>query len=92
MAKKTRSPKAKYRLKNAIVRRVIARGLSVVCRKCGAKDQVKPADYYRNKARCPACGGLVDRVHPIGTFGPAQVDERRVVPRKIGCPVRAPGK
>lgn len=44
-------------------KKVVAKGLATTCRQCAAKSYFKPAEYYRGSARCPACGGLVDRVH-----------------------------
>lgn len=84
--------KKQYRRHNAIKRKVIARGMSVACRACGAKCQVPPGDYYKGSARCPACGGQVDRVHEPRAGSPLDLDSRRVVPRKPGCEVRGEGK
>jgi hypothetical protein len=35
----------------------------VACRSCQLKSYVRPGDYHAGRARCPACGGLVDRVN-----------------------------
>lgn len=75
--------KHRRRRHNAIVRHVIARGLSIVCRACGQKTQVPPGDYAAGRARCPACGGQVDRVHPNGTEHRNKPDMHRVLPRRL---------
>lgn len=59
----------KCRPANAVPRKMIRMGLAVACRSCKARGHVPPADYHAARARCPSCGGLVDRVHPRGSQG-----------------------
>ena len=69
----------KYRRKNASLRKAIERGLSVACSRCAAKSQVPVSAYHGGRARCPSCGGPVERAHPPRPEVPAELDARRVV-------------
>lgn len=51
--------------KNGQRARPIPKGISAVCRSCGAHRRVPVREWYSSAgARCWNCGGLMDRVRP----------------------------